>query len=59
MTDKQLALAAIESLDKARDRIFGRGFRCVGDDLRGYFVEARYAGDPRVWMVPNTYPEGR
>ena len=41
------------------DRIFGRGFRCVGDDLRGYFVEARYAGDPRVWMVPNTYPEGR
>lgn len=30
-------------------------FQCIGDDLRGYFVEPKYAGDTRMWIVPGTY----
>lgn len=32
-------------------------YQCIGDDLRGYFVEAKYAGDTAMWIVPGTYKD--
>lgn len=29
---------------------------CIGDELRGYYVETVWASD-MVWIVPGTYPE--
>ena len=29
-------------------------YRCIGDDLRGYFVETRYPTG-MMWIVPGTY----
>ena len=31
-------------------------YQCIGDDLRGYFVEPKYP-DGRMWIVPGTYAE--
>jgi hypothetical protein len=30
-------------------------YQCIGDDYRGYFVEAKYCGDTTVWIIPGTY----
>lgn len=34
-------------------------FQCIGDDLRGYSVEPKYAGthQNQVWIVPGSYME--
>jgi hypothetical protein len=31
-------------------------YQCIGDDLRGYFVEPKYP-DGSMWIVPGTYAE--